>query len=170
MSFLPNGAGGLARARAREHARMTRRQTSPAGLALIERFESFKPRRYLCPAGKPTIGFGHVILPGEKIPAAITIDEARSLMAADLAPVETCLAELFPDLPQHQFDALASFVFNVGIGAFRKSTLCSRLRAGDTVGAAGQFMRWVNVDGKPLPGLVKRRAAEHALFRGASHA
>lgn len=145
---------------------MPRRQTSPAGLALIESAESFRPTRYYCPANKLTIGFGHVIRAGESIPERITIEQARALMRDDLAPVEIYLSAVFPDLPQCQFDALASFAFNVGIGAFEKSTLFSRLKAGDTMGAAGQFARWVKANGKTLPGLVKRRAAERALFLG----
>ena len=86
------------------------------------------------------------------------------MLVEDLAPVEIYLGAIFPDLNQNQFDALASFCFNVGLGAFEKSTMFSRLKAGDLHGAATQFARWVNAGGKPLPGLVKRRAAERDLF------
>lgn len=145
---------------------MTRRQTSPDGIALIERSERFMAQRYRCPAGKVSIGFGHVIRPYEKIPARISLEEARALLAEDLAPIEIYLTGVLPDLAQHEFDALASFIFNVGLGAFERSTLFGRLKAGDKMGAASQFARWVYANGQSLPGLVKRRAAERALFLG----
>ena len=67
-------------------------------------------------------------------------------------------------LTQPQFDALVSFVFNVGAGAFRKSTLLKKLNAGDYAEATAEFPRWVKGGGKTLPGLVVRRAAEMLLF------
>ncbi len=67
-------------------------------------------------------------------------------------------------LTQNQFDALISFVFNLGIGNFRTSTLLKKLNAGDYTGAAKEFPPWVRADGKQLPGLIKRRDAEKALF------
>ena len=85
-------------------------------------------------------------------------------LAEDLAPIEIYLSAVFPSLNQNQFDALASFCFNVGLGAFEKSTLFARLKAGDLPGAASQFARWVHGGGKVLPGLVTRRAAERDLF------
>lgn len=85
-------------------------------------------------------------------------------MRADLAPVEIYLSAIFPALTQNEFDALASFVFNVGLGAFEKSKLRRLLKAGDKAGAANEFPRWNKAAGKVLPGLVTRRAAERALF------
>ena len=67
-------------------------------------------------------------------------------------------------LTQHQFDALVSFVFNLGAGNFRTSTLLKKLNARDYDGAAQEFGRWVQAGGKTLPGLVRRREAESALF------
>ncbi len=69
-------------------------------------------------------------------------------------------------LTQGQWDALSSFVYNLGPGALEKSTLLRLLNAGDYSGAAAQFDRWVYASGKKLSGLVKRRAAERALFEG----
>lgn len=67
-------------------------------------------------------------------------------------------------LTQNQFDALVSFVYNVGVGAFRTSTLLRKLNNGDYVGAAAEFKRWKFGGGKELPGLVRRRKAEEQLF------
>ena len=67
-------------------------------------------------------------------------------------------------LSQSQFDALVSLVFNIGGGAFRKSTLLQKLNAGDYAGASNEFMRWIKAKGRVLGGLVTRRAAERALF------
>lgn len=142
----------------------TRKTTSPAGRALIRAAESFSSKVYLCPAGKKTIGYGHVVRDSEHFPALITLGDAESILANDLSPVEIYLNGVFPDLNQNQFDALASFCFNVGIGAFEKSTMFVRLKAGDTFGAASQFSRWTFGGGKELPGLVKRRIAERDLF------
>lgn len=138
--------------------------TSPAGLALIRAAEAFSPVVYLCPAGKRTIGYGHVLRGDESFPRKITREQAEALLIDDLAPVEIYLHAVFPDLPQARFNALVSLCFNIGLGAFEKSTLFARLKAGDIPGAAGQFGRWIYADGKILPGLVKRRAAERALF------
>ena len=141
-----------------------RTRTSLSGRALIRAAEAFSPTVYRCPAGKPTIGYGHVVRPGENFMLRLSREQAEALLVDDLAPVEIYLNAVFPALTQNQFDALASFCFNVGLGAFEKSTLFARLKAGDLNGAAGQFGRWVHGGGKRLPGLVKRRAAERNLF------
>lgn len=143
-----------------------RRSVSPAGLHLIRSFESFSPVPYICPAGKRTIGYGHVLRQEEFFPRPISAPFADALLHEDLAPVEIYLNATLPDLTQNEFDALASFCFNVGLGAFEKSTLFARLKAGDKTGAAGEFGRWVHGGGRVLPGLVKRRAMERALFLG----
>lgn len=142
----------------------SRKRTSPAGLALIRRFESFSPTVYLCPAGKRTVGYGHVIRDPNLLYSRLTREQAEALLVEDLAPVEIYLSAVLPGLTQAQFDALASFCFNVGLHAFETSTLFARLKAGDVAGAASQFPRWVHAKGKVLPGLVRRRAAERDLF------
>ena len=141
-----------------------RKAISLSGLALIRRHESFSPVIYLCPAGKPTIGYGHVVRDTDRFPARLSPAQGEALLREDLAPTEIYLNAIFPDLTQNQFDALASFIFNVGLGNFENSTLVRRLKAGDIPGAASQFPRWVHGGGRILPGLVKRREAERQLF------
>lgn len=141
--------------------------TAPqAGLALIQAFEGFSPAVYTCPAGKLTVGWGHVVKMTDRIVPPITRDQGLALLRADLAPIEAFLAQAVPTATQGQFDACASLAYNIGLGAFRKSTLLARFRAGDIPGAAAQFARWVNSNGKPLPGLIRRRKAEMAMFLG----
>lgn len=145
-------------------ATSTTRAVSPAGVKLIQKFEAFSPDVYLCPAGLPTIGWGHVIRKTDRIVPPITPDQAYRLLREDLAAIEIYLTGVLPALTQGQFDACASLAFNIGLGAFEKSTLMKMLRAGDVSGAAEQFGRWINSNGKPLGGLVRRRAAERRLF------
>lgn len=141
-------------------------RVSSAGLALIRAAESFAPLIHLCPAGKPTIGYGHVVRPTEHFPVRLSRESAEMLLLNDLEPVEIYLNAVFPLLTQNEFDALASFCLNVGLGAFEKSTLFARLKAGDEAGAASQFGRWIygGTPPKVLPGLVERREAERVLF------
>lgn len=137
-----------------------------AGLALIQEFEGFSPTIYTCPAGKLTIGWGHVVKMTDRIVPPITQDRALALLRADLAPIEAFLAGAVPTATQGQFDACASLAYNIGLGAFQKSTLLAKFKAGDIPGAAAQFARWVHSNGKPLPGLIRRRKAEMAIFLG----
>lgn len=134
---------------------------------------------YLDPVNIWTIGWGHALrydgrfLKGEAdraqmhalYPDGITLEQAETLLHADL--IETgrdVLTTLAVPVNDNEFGALTSFAFNLGIGNLRSSTLLKKLNANDRVGAADQFLRWVRADGKVLPGLVKRRAAERALF------
>lgn len=99
----------------------------------------------------------------------INPEQARELLHKDVAQTALFLRSVTPVLiNQHQFDALVSLIFNIGQGHYAQSTLRHKLHARDFAGAAAEFDRWVmgTVDGKksPLPGLVKRRAAERALF------
>lgn len=133
---------------------------------------------YLDPVKIWTIGWGHAIrhngrflkgaadaaLARSLFPGGITFAQAESLLVDDASPVAIYLAATLPDLNQNEFDALVSFVFNAGLGNFETSTLFKMLKAGDKPGAAGQFGRWIYSDGKKLPGLVTRRAAERDLF------
>lgn len=143
---------------------MTIRRASPRGRALIKAQEAFRPRRYYCPAGVLSIGYGHAIKPHEEFPEPMTEAEGEALLASDLAPIEIYLTAVFPDVTQNQFDALASFAYNVGLGALDQSTLKRRLQAGDVKGAADQFGRWIYANKVVLRGLVKRRDAERRLF------
>ena len=110
-------------------------KTSDAGIALIKRWEGERLTAYLCPANVWTIGVGHTAAMGEPKPVSgmrITSDEASAILRRDLTQIERDVdAAVTVPLNQRQFDTLVSFVFNVGIGAFRKSTLLKKLNAGD---------------------------------------
>lgn len=151
-----------------------RRITNQAGLDLIKASEGFYPERYLCPAGKPTVGYGHVIVEGEVFDHPLSEPEAEALLKRDLARVEGQVSRLVTAaLGDNQFSALVSFTYNVGAGNLASSTLLKKLNAGDYAGAAEQFLVWVKctkVDAQgnkykeTLPGLVTRRQTERALF------
>jgi lysozyme len=117
-----------------------------------------------------TVGYGHKVKPGEDFSGGITEAQADAMLTADLDTAWKIVNVwcIPPDpLTQGQVDALTDFVFNEGAKAFSNSTLLRRINAGDIAGAAGQFDLWTFSGGKVLPGLVKRRAAEKALFLGA---
>lgn len=141
-----------------------RNTTSLRGIALIKHFESFSATVYTCPAGKMTIGYGHLVRKIDRITPPITREQADALLRNDLAPVEIYLSAVLPELKHNEGDALASFAFNVGLGAFEKSTLLQKIKAGDKPGAAAEFGRWVHAGDKVLPGLVTRRKAERDMF------
>lgn len=139
--------------------------TSNDGIGLIKHFEGCKLSAYICPAGICTIGYGHTRT--AKIGQTITAERAEQLLRDDLLSFERGVnrAVTVP-LKQHQFDALVSFAFNAGIGALEGSTLLRKVNAEAWAEAALQFDRWVHGGGKRLPGLVRRRAAERAMFEG----
>ncbi len=142
-----------------------KRRINQAGLDLVKEREGFFERQYLCPAGKPTIGYGHVILPGEHFDQPISREQGEALLRDDLAVAEEAVTRLVTaPLNENQFSALVSFTFNLGQGNLQKSTLLKKLNAGDDAGAAEEFGRWINADGKPLEGLRIRREMERALF------
>lgn len=139
-------------------------KTSINGIDLIKGFESFAAKQYICPAGLPTIGYGHVILRGEKF-ATLSESEANALLMRDLDSFERGVSLLVKKaLTQNQFDALVSFAFNCGVAALKSSTLLKKLNAGDFLGAADEFLKWCKSGGKTLPGLVRRRKEERELF------
>jgi lysozyme len=137
----------------------------------VAQWEGFVAKPYLCPAGVATIGFGSTRYPSGQ---AVTMDDpsctreqALAWLAHDIADAEAAV-RLYVQVPLTDGAriALTSFVYNVGAGAFSNSTLRRLLNSGDTAGAAEQFGKWVFANGARLPGLVKRRAAEAALFAG----
>jgi len=133
---------------------------------LVKRFEGFRSTPYLCPAGRPTIGYGHTSGVTLATPE-ITEHEGGQMLARDLASFGHGVCSLVAvPISQGQFDALVSFAFNLGLAALQSSTLLRKLNAGELAGAADEFMRWVHANGKELPGLVRRRAAERSLFLG----
>lgn len=138
-------------------------KTSAAGRAAIWGYEGFRANAYLCSAGVPTLGVGHTR--GVKMGMACTEQQAREWLAEDLADAETAVNALVKvPLSQDQFDALVSFVFNLGAENFKTSTLLKHLNAGRPLAAAGQFKLWCKAGGKVVNGLVKRRASEAETF------
>lgn len=143
-----------------------RMDLSLAGLAHLKQFEGLRLQPYKDSGGLWTIGYGHLLKSGEWWDS-ITEAQAAQLLADDVGTAEDAVNALVKvSMTQPQFDALVSFVYNVGVGAFRRSTLLRKLNAGDYAGAAGQFQLWRNAGGRVVQGLVNRRAAEVALFAG----
>lgn len=141
------------------------RATGEAGLSLIRAFEGFSPTPYVCPAGFPTVGYGHVVREGESFEAPLSPEEGEALLRADLPRYEGAVCRLIEvALEDPCFDALVSFTFNLGEGALSASTLRRLVNAGRLADAAPQFDRWVFAGARKLPGLVRRRAAERALW------
>jgi GH24 family phage-related lysozyme (muramidase) len=143
------------------------RPISVTALEIVEHFEGYSPVLYTCPAGKPTIGYGHVV-PKHDLPdfqKPITKEKARQILMMDMTYAQQAVDRLVKvPLTQNQYDALVSFVFNVGETAFAKSTLLRQLNKRRYQEAAVEFMRWIHADGKPLNGLIRRRRAEQELF------
>ena len=140
-------------------------KTGADGLKLIKEFEGCKLEAYVCPAGVLTIGYGHTG-PDVTEGLAISRERADQLLVSDLTRFEDAVnSGVTVPITQSMFDAMVSFAFNVGAYAFKESTLLRLLNQKDYNGAASQFDRWVNGPNGPLPGLVRRRDAEEALFR-----
>jgi lysozyme len=144
------------------------------GIKLIKSFEQLRLWPYQDIAGNWTIGYGHLIRHNEHF-IAITPAQAEHLLANDLAFASHAVNSLVKvELTQDQFDALCSFVFNVGAGSCQYSTLLRVLNRGDYVAAAQQFIHWdkVVVDGILVPsdGLLRRRQSEEQLFQSQWHA
>lgn len=139
-------------------------RTSQKGIELIKSFEELRTKVYLDPVGIPTIGWGHTKDVTLDAPEA-TVEQCENWLREDLQPVEKAInLYVEPKLNQNQFDALASFVFNVGVGNFKVSTLLRKINEQNFVGAAQEFGRWVYAKGKKLPGLERRRRAEAELW------
>ena len=166
---------------------------SKAGADLMHRYEGCRNKPYLCPADIWTIGYGHVLyleqikLPMVRPPGKTKADipmirreyplkpedsrvwskeEIEKLFADDVASFERGVLRLVPSVAGRQgaFDALVSISFNFGLGNLQRSTIRMKANRGDWEGAADAFRAWTKGGGKVLPGLVKRREAEIALF------
>lgn len=139
---------------------------SADGLGMLKRFEGFEPLPYKDVAGYETVGFGHLIKPGENFREGITEDEAGLLLADDVRWAERAVEDLVKvALSQHEFDALVSLVFNIGRGNFENSTLRRLLNDGaERQRVAGEFYKWRKAGGKVVSGLENRRRAEAAVF------
>lgn len=140
---------------------------SEDGLALTRGFEGLRLTSYRDCAGVWTIGYSHTG-PDVATGKQITEIEAEALLRADVREAVACVNRVVTvAIRQHHFDALVDFCFNAGVRAFTTSSLLRCLNNGQFAEAAAQFGLWVRAGGKVVPGLVKRRAAEAALFSGA---
>lgn len=144
-------------------------EVSKNGIDLIAGFEGFVSKPYLDPIGIPTIGYGNTFyLNGKKVTlndAPISEIEARKLLSIIANKFGQQVKEVTRELNQNQFDAVVSFVYNVGIGNYKKSTLLKKINANPCdASIAYEFSRWNKAGGKILSGLVKRRKKEAELY------
>lgn len=136
---------------------------SPDGYDLLKKFEGCRLWAYADPVGIPTIGYGHTH--GVTLGMKCTQEQADQWLEVDASLAEACInVNCNVQLTQNQFDALVSFVYNVGCKAFCDSTLLKLLNHNDTAGAAQEFMKWDHAGGVVLLGLHIRRLAEQFLF------
>lgn len=137
-------------------------KTNDAGRKIIMENEGLRLEAYLCPAKVWTIGYGHTgdVKQGDKI----SKHQAEVILEHDLERFEMAVSNLARNCNANQFSAFVSLAFNIGVDAFSKSTLLKRHNADAPNAAAAQFSKWIHGGGKVLPGLVKRRAAEAALY------
>lgn len=135
------------------------------GLELIKKYEGLRLEAYKCPAGVWTIGYGHTkgVIKGMKI----SKEEAEMFLRQDVELVELQVVNTVGRLEACKIAALVSFAYNVGVTAFRGSTLCRKVKANsDDASIRAEFGRWVFAGGKKLQGLVKRRAEEAEMYFG----
>jgi lysozyme len=139
------------------------------GTTIIRKFEGLKLQAYLCPANVWTIGYGSTFYEnGSKVQQGdkITLDRADKLLAEMVKRFEISVKGLVKSsINDNQLGALTSFAFNVGVGAFSKSTLLRKVNANpNDLTIRNEFMRWTKAGGKVLKGLVTRREAEANLY------
>lgn len=138
---------------------------SQNGVEFIKQKEGIKLTEYLDVAGKPTIGVGHLIRPGEKFPHLLTMDQVDSLLRDDLSRIEAVVNEYVEvKIDQNQFDALCSLTFNIGTSAFITSTFLKLLNEGHILKSADAMLHWDHVGKMESPGLLQRRKDEAKLF------
>lgn len=141
------------------------RHVTQNGLNLIKEFEGLSLTEYKDVVGYRTIGYGHLLRASEGYPRGITEEDAENILKKDLGNAEWAIGQFITvPLNDNQFDALASFTFNLGGESLRSSTLRKKLNSGDYPGAADEFKKWVNAGGVPVEGLKKRREKERELF------
>lgn len=144
---------------------MTLMITSQNGIELIKKFEGCKLSAYRDAVGVPTIGYGTT--QGVTMGMTITKEKAEEFLKRDVKSIERGLNMLGKNFKQNQFDALVSWIYNLGLGSFGKSTMKKKIMANaDDIEITDQLIRWVNAGGKPLLGLKRRRVAEANMFLG----
>jgi len=145
---------------------------SKAAIALIKHHEGVRSRPYRCPANLWTVGVGHLIGDGKHLPDSwnrtFSQEEIDGILKSDLRRFELGVHKMLPNVPlrQHEFDAIISFCFNLGLGCFQRSTLRQALLRGDKKAAMESLVKYCRAGGKILKGLQIRRLDEKALFEG----
>ena len=142
---------------------------SSRGLELIKDFEGFSSSAYLCVVNIPTIGWGNTFYEdGTKVKLGDQISKTDALKLLEVVANRDFADKIFPAIKvpvsQSQFDAMCSLAYNIGVGAFLKSTLLKKVNAGDFTGAGEEFLRWNKAGGKEVLGLTRRREREKQLF------
>ena len=141
-------------------------------IKLLRHHEGVKNKPYKCPAGLWTVGVGHLIGDGKTLPASwnktFTNEEIDAILKRDLNRFELGVHKMLPNvrLRQHEFDALVSFCFNLGLGCFQRSTIRQALLRGDKEAAMESLVKYCRAGGKILKGLQNRRLDERKLFLG----
>ena len=144
---------------------MTLMKISQKGIDLIKKFEGCKLYAYRDSVGVATIGYGHT--KGVKMGMGITQQQAETFLKEDIVPVERVLNGMGINYTQNQFDALVSWIFNLGQGNFKSSTMYKYIVARKSdLEITDQMVKWHNAGGKPLVGLKKRRCEEANMFLG----
>ena len=134
---------------------------------LAKRFEGLRLEPYRDAGGLWTVGYGHLLSRDKTLPGGhfkpIGLDEAEAYLEADMAKAGAAIQRLIiAPLTENQYSALADFVFNLGAGSLQVSTLRKKVNRGEPV--ADEFSKWVYCGPVKLAGLVRRRAAEAALY------
>jgi lysozyme len=147
-------------------------KVSNAGIQLIKHHEGVRYKPYKCPANLYTVGVGHLIGDGKSLPRewdkTFTVAEVDGILKHDLNRFELGVHKMLPNVPlrQHEFDAIVSFCFNLGLGCFQRSTIRQALLRGDKEQAMESLVKYCRAGGKILKGLQKRRLDEKQLFLG----
>jgi lysozyme len=142
----------------------SQRAISQAGVDAIKQHEGWSAKVYKDSAGYPTIGYGHLIKAGEVF-TTITPAQGETMLRADLATAEAGVRKYVTvPITQGMYDALVSWVFNLGAGSLQKSTLLAKLNAGDYLAAAAEFVKWNKAGGVEVAGLTARRTDEQSMF------
>lgn len=137
---------------------------SQEGIALIKKFEGCELTAYQCSAGVWTIGYGHT--KGVEKGMTISKESAEDMLVEELHEYENYINDnVTAPLSQNQFDAMVSWVYNLGPANLKASTLLKVLNAGDYDGVPAQIKRWNKAGGVTLDGLIRRREAESLLFQ-----
>jgi lysozyme len=146
-------------------------KTSDKGIEQIKSFEGFRSMPYLDTAHKLTAGYGHLMVPGDGLVqgSPITMGQATALLKQDVGFAEECVNSSGVDLTQNEFDALVSFTYNLGCGAFKRSTLLKLLKEGRKNEAAVEFPKWCMVSNGHSDSILKRRLSEQECFLHANY-